>query len=801
VSELERIARRRLGPAPRRIGPARRALSLAPAFLFAALVAWRMVAVASAAAPPERRPTPLFEDSEGGFLSDGEAVYGELGFWALPEPIPAKIRATAIAVEDRRFELHPGVDPIGIARAVAHNLQGRQEGGSTIAMQAIRLAHPRSRSLFAKLEESAAALAATAAYGREAMLRRYLELLPQGGNMYGVAYSARRCFRKPVQDLSWAECALLMAVPQDPRNRALFDFEGSGRARARARVILAQLFDQGIIGEEDREAALYELDGKADLSRERRPDDSYHYILRVIDEYAKRPAAAIARPLRATLDPRIQDLAARLALKAMPEYRRLGADNMAVMVADARRGEVLAYVGSAAYFDEEHKGSIDYCRLPRSSGSTLKPFFYALGLETGAFGPGSILADLPLRMKDRGGEYSLTDFDDSYLGPMLYRDALGNSRNVPAIKVLEGVGLEECYSFLGRLGLHDYERGADYYGYGMAVGGIYTSLDRLVAAYACLANDGRSLGLRWFRDEPSEPPSALLSESSARMVGLFLSDTEARLPSFASTALTHFPFPVAVKTGSSNGFRDAWAIGYSRRYVAGLWIGHSDFLRMNHVAGSTAAALLLELFKGLQPEAARNVGEEPFPPPRGWSSARICAASGLIATANCPRAAVEYFAPGAEPRESCAVHRRVLVDSSTGDEATAATPESRRALRVVTSLGPEYAAFSLARGYGIPGSDPSGLIAASVSLTSPVDGSRIVVDPEIPPRFQTLALRASVSPAVPEIVWFVDGREFARVSFPYEARWPISPGEHSIRAAFPRAFVESRTVSVRVLAN
>lgn len=665
-------------------------------------------------------------------------------------------------------------------------------------MQAVRLAHPRPRTLLAKLEESAAALVATLAYGRDAILERYLRLLPQGGNMYGLAYSARRCFFKPVEDLSWAECALLMAVPQDPKGRALFTREGFYSARSRARVILNQLVTQNVIDSEDYEAALYDLEAKDPITREKRPPESYHYILRVMGEFAMRPIGELNRPVRTTLNPDIQSLATRLALEAIPDYRRLGADNMALMIVDTKTGNVLAYVGSANYFDEANKGSIDYCRVPRSSGSTLKPFFYAFGLKTGAFGPSSVLADMPLRMKDSGGEYTLTDFDDSYLGPMLYRAALGNSRNVPAIRVLEGVGLEECYSRLGLLGLHDFERKADFYGYGMAVGGIYTSLDRLVEAYACLANEGRQLPLRWFADSPPSEGAALLSESSARMISLFLSDTEARLPSFAGTALTHFPFPVAVKTGTSNGFRDAWAIGYSRRFVAGIWIGHSGFLRMNRVAGSTAAELLLKLFTRLQPEAVEGVGEELFPPPRGWSAVKICPESGLLATDICPHVVLERFAPGTEPRRSCEVHKRLVVDTRTGSEAGTATPAAYTASRVVTVLGPEYAAYSLARGYGAPGLQSPDIAAASVSLISPVDGTRVIIDPEIPPRFQTLALRASVNPAVSEIVWYVDDREFARVGFPYEARWPISPGTHTIRAAFPHAFVESASVVVTV---
>ncbi len=771
---------------------------LAAVALACALVAWRGALVLEGAALRSPAPTPLFEDSKGGFLSDGQAVYGSLGYWDLPDPLPEKVRKTAIAIEDRRFAWHPGVDPIGLARAFLHRLRGRGEGGSTIAMQVVRLGNPRSRNLFAKAEESASALLATAAFGREAVLRHYLKVLPLGGNMYGIAYAARRCFRKPAEDLSWAETALLFAVPQDPADRALFSRAGFLNARARAGKILEQLSDQGILDPDSLAAARFELAAIAPLDREERPEESYHYVLRVLEEYSRFPDAHLDRPIRSSVDPGIQSLVSTLALKSIPGYRRLGADNMAVMAADARSGEVLAYVGSAGYFDADNRGSIDFCRVPRSSGSTLKPFLYALGLESGAFGTGSVLADLPLRLRDKGGEYSLSDFDDSYMGPLLYRKALGNSRNVPAIKVLEGIGLEECYDRLGRLGLHDFSRKAEFYGYGMAVGGIYTSLDRLVSAYGSLASEGRSFPLRWFRDEPRGPESQLISESSARMVSLFLSDPESRLPSFAGTALTHFPFPVAVKTGTSNGFRDAWAIGYSRRFVVGIWIGNSDHRAMNHLAGSTVASLLLELFSALQPEAVQGIGEELFPPPRGWTAARICPDSGALATAFCPHVVLERFAPGSVPRLSCEVHRRVIVDIRSGELASPATPPARRASRIVTSLGPEYAAYSLARGYGLPGADPAALITASLSLSSPVDGTRVILDPDTPSRFQTLALRASVNPPVPEIVWYVDGKEFARVPFPYEARWPIAAGTHFIQARFPRAFVQSRTVSVNV---
>jgi penicillin-binding protein 1C len=258
---------------------------------------------------------------------------------------------------------------------------------------------------------------------------------------------------------------------------------------------------------------------------------------------------------------------------------------------------------------------------------------------------------------------------------------------------------------------------------------------------------------------------------------------------------------VAVKTGTSNGFRDAWALGYSRRYVAGIWTGNADALGTNHLAGSTVATFLLELFKALQPDAVQGVGEETFPPPRGWETARICPVSGELAGDYCPSAIVERFPPGAAPREECLVHRRVIVDARTGNLADMATPAEARVARGITVLPPEYATFAASRGYGQPPGSAAALAQASVSLTAPIDGTRVLIDPETPLRFQTLALRATVSPAVPEVVWLVDGKEFAREAYPYEARWPLAAGTHSFQVRFAHAFIESRNVRVTVLAN
>lgn len=784
------------------LGRPRRALRLCLVALGAAWIAFGWIRVGTVLAhlplrsPP---PTPLFEDREGGFITDGQAVYGSLGYWDLGKAFPPKIEKAVVAIEDRRFRFHPGVDPYGLARAVVHNLRGRREGASTIAMQVVRLGYPRRRTLLAKADEMAGALLAELVYGKERVLRQYLKVLPQGGNMYGIAYAARRYFRKPAEDLSWAQVSLLLAIPQDPSGRNLFDFAGFRAARLRARVILGQLEGQGVIDAETAAAGRDELAAIPPFEREERPANAYHFMFRVMEEYARSPRAGIEKPIRTTLDPGVQETVERLAVRAMNGFRKLGADNMGLIVADPASGDVLAYLGSNDYFDAANKGAINYCSILRSSGSTLKPFIYSLGLESGRYGPDAVLADMPLRIKDSRGEYSLTDFDDSYMGPLLYRVALGNSRNVPAIRVLDGVGLEPAYEWLGRFGIHNNERPAGFYGYGLAVGGIYTSLERLAAAYGVLASEGRRFRLGWTLDRPAESPDRLMSEDTAREMTLFLSNPENRLPSFEGTDLVRFPFPVALKTGTSNGYRDAWILAYSRKYLVGVWVGHSDHRAMNHLAGSTVAALALEVFESLQGDQARGIDEELFPPPRDAVAVRLCPLSGKLAGPDCPKAVLEYFGPGKAPEGQCDVHRRVIVDVETGRPADLSVPLERRALKVETVLGPEYAAYAQGKGFAVAAEDPESLQRAAVRLTAPLDGIRIYIDPETPAKFQTLALRAEVESSPSELVWLVDGKEFARAPFPYDVRWPLSPGKHSFQARFPRALVESEPVSVTVL--
>ncbi|MCP4903235.1 MAG: glycosyl transferase, partial [bacterium] len=273
--------------------------------------------------------------------------------------------------------------------------------------------------------------------------------------------------------------------------------------------------------------------------------------------------------------------------------------------------EVLAWIGSTDYFDDNHAGAIDYARVSRSPGSTLKPFLYALALERGVIAPHQILDDL------NRGAGGIGNADERFLGPLLPRAALANSRNVPAANLLDRVGLDDGFAFLGEMGLHSHSVTARHYGLGLAIGGMPVTLETLIRAYAALANDGYLGELKMYRRQLHKEPTRVLSEDTARQISLFLSDPMARLPSFPRMGNLEYPMPVAIKTGTSSNYHDAWTVAYSRRYVVGAWIGHPDFRAMDRLSGYRSAALLVRrILLQLHDDQLDGLQDVGFPPPR-----------------------------------------------------------------------------------------------------------------------------------------------------------------------------------------
>lgn len=740
--------------------------------------------------------TPLLEDRTGAYLAEVSRDR-DLGFWEIGAVVPPRMAEAVIAAEDVRFRWFWGVDPIAILRSGAALVTGgRTQGGSTIAMQVARLQSDHRRTVSNKLLEMATGFLLTAKFGHDRVLRRYLTLLPQGARMFGVAYSARRYFQKPVEDLSWAEACLLAAVPQAPGQMNLFSSEGFRRAQDRAARILEILRRTHRLTEADAAAAAHDLAALRAPRAPARPQETYHWVLRALEEDAKDPVGVLTGPRRTTLDPQIQAAAQETVRRLYEQHAEAGVGNAAAMVVDRASGAVLAYVGSYGYFSPLGSGAIDYLRVPRSSGSTLKPLLYAIALDERTASPASVLADLPFSLLDPKGVYRPGNFDDEFLGPMLFRRALANSRNIPVLRILEGIGLPRAYSRLASLGLVHDDRGADWYGYGLALGGLYVSLEDLVKAYGLLATDGREFRLRFFLDQPPSEGRTLLSPYATRTVSLALSDETARQPSFPRGGPMDYEWPVAVKTGTSQGYRDAWAIAYDHRFVAGVWLGDADAEPMNRIAGQVAAQGLRQLLTSLEPLQAQGVDAVPFPPPDQAEFCSVCVLSGQRAGPDCQSVSWEPFLADAVPREVCQVHVRRPVDVRTGGVPTRLTPPDRIVLRPFTVLGPEYAVWARHRGLPVPPGEAAG--PRRFQLLAPLSGSTVFRDPETPPAFQTLSLQVLASPAPPEVEWYVDGTLFRTVTYPYSVRWPLVPGTHRFQARWPGTTEVSSVAQVEV---
>jgi penicillin-binding protein 1C len=687
------------------------------------------------------RPTTILTDRRDAFMGQLGAADMGYGYWPV-DRVPERVGAAILALEDHRFWDHPGVDPLAVVRALRSNVREsrRVSGASTLAMQVARMQHPAARGYVAKTIEMATALVMTARYGREDILKQYLKLVPFGQNSHGIAHAARWYFDKPVEDLSWAEIAFLSAIPQAPA--AMNPSTETGRLRAieRGHRALARLHAQGVMRDDEFAHAEADIDRLMILQHPTRPPEALHPVL--LTEAMMADEAPVTQA-RSTIDLAVQARVTKIARQRLDALRPQGAEQMAVILLDPRTAEVLAMVGSSRYASAD-AGMIDYAVRARSPGSTLKPFIYAQALERGDIAPTTILVDDP----DNGT--GIDNADRRFLGPLLPRQALANSRNVPAAKLIRLTGLMQTHWFLGSLGLHDNNRPADRYGLTLAVGGMPTGLDRLVAAYDALANDGILKPLRWYDGQDLPQPRRVLSEQTAREVTAFLSDPMARLPSFARMGSTEYNFPVAVKTGTSQGYRDAWVVAYSQRYLVGVWIGRPDGHPMEGLSGAASAATLAhDILTDLHGVENDGLDDGEFRRPAGLHTVALCADSGKPNDGHCDRVLSEFLPSGQTPAP--------------------AFPQP-----AVLPAQPEV----------------------HLRIATPVNRSTFIRNPELPNSLDFLPLRLGQGTGLLQVVWYVDGRPFQVADVADTVRWPLTAGRHTIQVRGP--YGEARSVEIEI---
>jgi penicillin-binding protein 1C len=679
---------------------------------------------------------------------------------------PAVLHAL-LATEDRRFWRHPGVDPLALARAASQNVrEGRVvSGGSTLTMQAARALRGASgRGLADKVVEAHLALRLEARLSKGEILALWLNRAPFGNRAYGIEAAAETYFGKAARDLTPAEAAFLVGLPQSPAR--LDPFRYPERARDRQRRVLAAMHRAGAISGEEQ--AAWEALPLA-LVEPRGTFRAPHLTERVL---AEAPAGAVE--LRTTLDPRLQAEAEALVRAHVRALRPNRVTAGAVLVLDNATGEVLAYVGSPDFWDETAAGQVDGVQALRQPGSALKPLTYGLALQTGRITPASVLPDLDLQVLEAGGAFSPENYDRVFHGPVSARVALASSLNVPAVRLAQMLGPDALLAAYRQAGLASLRQQASHYGVGLTLGNGEVRMWELARTYAGLARGGTLPPLRtvrWVRTASGDtlraaarPPEPMgLSPAVAYLLTDILSDPEARALGFGRGGPLELPFPAAVKTGTSKDYRDNWAVGVTPRHTVAVWVGNFDGSPMRWVSGTRGSGPLLNaLLRALGPGGA-------FPRPEGLAEASVCAASGARPGAHCPALRRETFLVGHAPSDTCTVHRRVPIDTRTGLLAEASAPAAAVEHRAYAVYPPEYHAWMRTRGLPLPPSASARDALAEGVQTSdrlrveyPGSGTTFQLDPVLRAGYQRARLRGAADEGLLDVAWYVNGERLGR---------------------------------------
>ncbi len=532
------------------------------------------------------------------FLNDEDA-------WRLPvtvERAPEVYVALLMAREDQRFRWHPGVDPLALARAVAQNLSAGRivSGASTLTMQTARLLEPRPRTLTTKLIEVARALQLEARFSKDEVLEMYLTLAPFGGNVEGIVAASTVLFGKPPEALSVAEAALLVALPQAPSR--LRPDRWPTAARAARNVVLANGVDTGALTAAAADEALQE---PTPLVRHTLPRNAWHLAGRLHRQ------APTETTIATTIDGPLQH--ALEALARREQAHLLDRAGLSILIVDNASGELRAGIGAADPLDDSRHGAIDMTRAVRSPGSAMKPFVYGLAFDDGLLRPETLIADVSTRF----GAYAPGNFTGDFRGDVTAAEALQRSLNVPAVLVLSKLKPERFAAALTRAGvtLH-FPKNAPRPGLPMALGGLGITLRDLTRLYAGLANGGRVRPLFVRAGAAVQEGELLMSLAAARQVLSILIDAPPP-PGIAPATIRTDSRAIAMKTGTSYGYRDAWAVGVSRSHTVGVWVGRPDGSPSPDRLGLTTAAPIVHRVFDLLPRVEAPAGHRAIeePPP------------------------------------------------------------------------------------------------------------------------------------------------------------------------------------------
>ncbi|MEM7012930.1 MAG: transglycosylase domain-containing protein [Verrucomicrobiota bacterium] len=657
------------------------------------------------------------------FLVNGEEVVTP---FASLDRIPKDLIDATVAAEDKRYWDHGGLDFAAIIRAGKDAARhGRQvSGASTISQQLVKITTnpPRPRTLKTKAIEAVCARKLEMLRSKDWILENYLNRLPYGNMRMGCRAAAEGYFGKPLGDLSLAECAFLAGLPNKPtRFNPYRNFDG---AKNRQVWILNRMHEDGYITDEELKRA---KDERLVIVRGGGAFRAPHAVDLIVSQHPKQLTPG---KVPSTIDLQLQEVAAQKIdehLQFIASRRETSPFlHAAVVVIDNETSEVIALTGSRDYFSSA-AGQINGAWIPRSPGSALKPFTYLLAMERG-FPSTTVLPDIRTDFSTPSGAYRPVNYDRTYSGPIMIRYALGNSLNIPAVRMLQQVGgPKPMHEMMVSLGMSTLTKPPVDYGLGLTIGTAEVRLLELVNAYACLARLGEWRPYRLLLDEPAAAePTQLFSKENCFIIADMLSDPASRAQSFGwRNPLNFEEYKVAAKTGTSSDYRDAWAIGYTPEFSVGVWVGNFDNTPLDHFSGVAGAG---PIFHAMIEHLHETVDPTWFERPRAVKEIHVDPFTGRKLQQSDTREWIhESYPPAIASKSDYDERGRTLIAPIYADWLARAPTPIRQRLAI----------------------NPAAADAEPFAILSPLEGMVIVLDPDIANGGRILPLRTNLGePAI-----------------------------------------------------
>ena len=736
-------------------------------------------------------PQQLFKDPTATVITSSSnellgALIADDGQWRFPvsDSIPDKFKTCILQFEDEYFYKHPGFNPISIFKALKQNINssGVKRGGSTITQQVIRLSRKgQSRTYFEKLKELILATRLEFRLSKDHILNLYASHAPFGGNVVGLEAASWRYFNRNSSNLSWAESATLAVLPNAPS--LIYPGKNQKRLLDKRNRLLKKLYDNGTIDE-----LTYLLSIAEGLPQ--KPYPLPQIAPHLLQKAAKKHKGT---HVNTTVNVVLQEQTNALVKQHYNLLKQNEIYNMSVLVLDVHTREVLTYVGNSPT-DKAHQKSVDIIDKPRSTGSILKPFLYAAMLDAGDLLPNTLVADVPTQF----GSYQPENFNKSYGGAVFANEALSRSLNVPAVRMLQDFGLDRFYHYLKQLKLKDLKYNASHYGLSLVLGGAESNLWDLCKSYAAMAstvNHFNENSSRYFNNEFCQP--IYNSEASIDFGKLnnekTVFDAASIYLTFESMKQVNRPEgddsweyydssqDIAWKTGTSFGFRDAWAIGSTKDYVVGVWVGNADGEgRPGLVGVQTAAPILFDVF-GLLPKSkwfAKPYDE--------MLEVRICKKSGYRASSICDDTEMRHIQVSGQKTAPCPYHKLVHLDATERYQVNSSCESVSRIINKSWFILPPLQAYyyktqnPFYKTLPTYRDDCTESSRISMEFIYPNQQSTIYLPKNFDGNTNDLVLKVAHSKPELELYWYIDNQFIGRTKDIHDMAVLPSSGDHVI---------------------